>query len=167
MTIVYNSKAGHTRRYAEMLSRAEKLKIYSLDEARDVLPRGEEVLFFGWLMAWHISGIDQAVRRFAVKAACGVGMSLPGEAVLSGMKKANYLPDGPLFYLQGGWDPKAVGWIQRRMVAMATRPARLELEKKPERTIGEEMFLIMLREGADFVEYQNLRPLQNWLAARE
>ena len=165
MTIVYNSKTGHTRQYAEMLAAAEKMKVYSLQEAQNVLPEKEPVLFLGWLMAGHISGIDQAVRRWDVRCAVGVGMAPDGKDNLATMAKANFVPNAPLFYLQGGWAPKKVGWFQRRAVGMVTRATRKQLLAKKNRTRQEEAYLSMLIRGGSFVEYQNLKPIQDWLAA--
>ena len=168
MTIVYQSKTGHTRQYAEMLAKAEHLKAYSMAEAEGTLPKGEDVLFFGWLMAGHISGIDQAVRQWNVRAACGVGMSPAETVVMDTMAKANYVPNAPLFYLQGGWAPKKVGWFQRRMVGMVTRSVRKTLrENGTNRTEQEQAYYDMLVKGGSFVAYQNLKPIQNWLAKQD
>lgn len=163
MTIVYNSKTGHTRQYAEMLAKAAKLKALPMDEAMAALPEQEPVLFLGWLMAGHISGIDQAVRRWDVKCAAGVGMSPAGKDVLATLAKANYVPGAPIFYLQGGWSPKQVGWFQRRAVNAVTRATRKALQAKSKRTEQEQAYLNMLLRGGSFVEYQNLKPLQDWL----
>ena len=165
MTIVYNSKTGHTRQYAEMLAKAEKLKVYSMQEAQAELPEKEPVIYMGWIMAGHISGIDQAVRRWDVRCAVGVGMSPDGKENLATMTKANFVPNAPLFYLPGGWAPKKVGWFQRRAVGMVTRGIRKQLQAKKKRTQQEETYLSMLIRGGSFVEYQNLKPIQDWLAA--
>ena len=165
MTIVYNSKTGHTRQYAEMLARATKQKVFSLQEAQSSLPEQEPVLFLGWVMAGHISGIDQAVRRWNVRCAVGVGMSPAGKEILSNLAKANYIPNAPVFYLQGGWAPKKVGWFQRRAVGMVTRGVRKQLQAKSNRSQQEEAYLSMLVRGGSFVEYQNLKPIQEWLEA--
>lgn len=165
MTIVYNSKTGHTAQYAQMLAKAGKYKVYSLQEATTSLPEKEPVLFMGWLMAGHISGIDQAVRRWDVRCAVGVGMSPDGKENLATMAKANFVPNAPLFYLQGGWAPKKVGWFQRRAVGMVTRGIRKQLLAKKNRTEQEEAYLSMLIRGGSFVAYQNLKPIQAWLEA--
>ena len=165
MTIVYNSKTGHTRQYAQMLAKATKHKVYSVQEALSYLPEKESVLYMGWLMAGHISGIDQAVRRFDVRCAVGVGMSPDGKENLATMAKANFVPNAPLFYLPGGWAPKKVGWFQRRAVGMVTRGIRKQLQSKSNRTEQEDAYLSMLLRGGSFVEYQNLKPIQEWLEA--
>lgn len=164
MTIVYQSKTGFTRQYAEMLSKSAKVKAFSLDEAEATLPKGEEVLFMGWLMASHISGIDRAVRLWNVRAACGVGMSPASDSVLPTMTKSNYVPNAPLFYLPGGWAPKKVGWFQRRAVGMVTRSIRKTLrEKGSNRTEQEQAYYDMLVKGGSLVEFRNLKPVQQWL----
>jgi len=164
MTIVYQSKTGFTRQYAEMLSKATKVKALSLNEAEATLPKGDEVLFMGWLMAGHISGIDRAVRLWTIKAACGVGMSPASDSVLATMTKANYVPNAPLFYLPGGWAPKKVSWFQRRAVGMVTRSIRKTLrEKGDKRTEQEQAYYDTLVKGGSLVEFRNLKPVQEWL----
>ncbi len=61
MVIVYRSDTGYTQEYAEMLGKAEKRKVYSLEEARAKLDKGAEVFYMGPLMAGHIKSVDQAV----------------------------------------------------------------------------------------------------------
>ena len=101
MTIVYTSKTGFTREYAQMLGRAAGLPVCALDEATGKVGPGSDILYLGWLMAGHISGIDHAVKRFHVRAACGVGMTPPGDKVLQDLARSNYVPNAPIFYLQG------------------------------------------------------------------
>lgn len=164
MVIVYRSNTGFTRQYAEMLAKAEKMKCYELDQAVRSLEKGTEVLYMGPLMAGRIQGADQAVKQFAVKVACGVGMSPAGAQVLSTMSKANQIPNAPMFYLQGGWAPKKVSWFKRRAVNMVTKSTREALVKKGSgRTEEEQAYLDMLLKGGSFVAYKNLNSLRKWL----
>lgn len=161
MVIVYTSNTGFTYQYAQMLAKAEKMKFYELSEAQ--LDKDVPVLYMGPLMAGHISGLDEAVKRFSVEAVCGVGMSMPGKAVMESIGRANYLGDRPVFYLRGGWDPKRVGWLKRRMVNMATRSIRRPLQAKKDRTPQEEIQLNFFLRGGSFVAYQNLSEIRAWL----
>lgn len=164
MVIVYRSNTGFTKQYAEMLGRAEKMKVLSVSEAEGRIPAGEPVFFMGPLMAGHITGIDQAVKQYAVKGACGVGMSPPSRQVLETLSKANYIPDAPIFYLQGGWAPKKVGWLKRRMVGMATKSMREALrDKGGRRTPEEDRQLDFLLHGGSCVAFENLEAIQAWL----
>ena len=164
MVIVYKSNTGFTREYAEMLAKAEKLKLYELSQAEGELEPGTEVFYMGPLMAGHIGGIDQAVKRFSVKGACGVGMTQPGAQSLTALGKANYVPGAPVFYLQGGYAPQKVGWLKRRMVNMATKASREALrEKGSRRTPQEQAQLDMLVKGGSFVAYENLGMIRSWM----
>lgn len=163
MVIVYRSNTGFTKQYAEMLAKAEKMKVYHLDETGG-LDQGTEVFFMGPLMAGHIAGVDQAMKRFQVKGVCGVGMSPASQQTLDTLSKANYVPNAPIFYLQGGWSPKQVGWIKRRMVNMVTRSMRRTLrDKGSRRTPEEQRQLDFLEKGGSFVAFENLEPIRDWL----
>lgn len=164
MVIVYRSNTGFTREYAEMLGKAEKLKVCPLAEAQGKVGPGESVFFMGPLMAGHISSVDQAVKQFAVKGVCGVGMSPASQQVLDTLAKANYVPNAPIFYLQGGWAPKKVGWLKRRMVGMATRSMREALrDKGSRRTPEEDKQLDFLLHGGSFVAFENLDTIRAWI----
>ena len=167
MVIIYRSNTGFTREYAEMLGKAEKLKVYSAREAADSVPAGEPVFFMGPLMAGHITGIDKAVKRYTVKGVCGVGMSPPSQQTLDALAKANYDPGAPIFYLQGGWAPDRVGWFKRRMVNMVTKSTREALRGKGHRrTHAEEAQYQMLLKGGSFVSFDNLRSICVWLKSQ-
>ena len=163
MVIVYRSNTGFTKEYAEMLAKAEHLKLYSLARAGEP-EEGTEVFFMGPLMAGHIAGVDQAVKRFRVKGVCGVGMSPPSRQVLDTLTRANYVNGAPIFYLQGGWAPKKVGWVRRRMVNLVTRSMRQSLRGKgSRRTPQEEKLLEMLEKGGSFVSFENLGTIRAWM----
>ena len=163
MVILYQSNTGFTREYAQMLSKAEKLKCFELGSESQPRP-GEEIFYMGSLMAGHITGLDQAMKRYKVRGVCGVGMSPPGDGVMAAMARANYVGDAPLFYLQGGWAPKKVGWLKRRMVGMATRSARRALEEKGGlRTPQEQEQLDFLVGGGSRVAFENLSPIRAWM----
>ena len=164
MVIVYRSNTGFTREYAEMLGKAEKMKVFPLTEAQGKVGPGESVFYMGPLMAGHITGVDQAVKQFTVKGVCGVGMSPASQQVLDTLSKANYVPGAPLFYLQGGWAPKKVGWLKRRMVGMATKSMRESLrDKGSRRTPEENKQLDFLLHGGSFVAFENLETIRVWM----
>lgn len=161
MVIVYQSNTGFTKEYAEMLGKAEKLKVYHLDRA-DV-PAGTEVFYMGPLMAGRITGLSKAIKQFSVVGACGVGMSPPGRDILNTLSKANFVPNAPIFYLQGGWAPKQVSWVERQAVNMVTGKFRAALQTKAKRTREEQANLDMLLHGGSMVAYENLSTIRTWM----
>ncbi|NBI67490.1 hypothetical protein D1646_11845 [Pseudoflavonifractor sp. 60] len=164
MVIVYRSNTGFTQEYAEMLGKAEKMKVFSVAEAEDGVPPGENVFYMGPLMAGHISGVDQAVKKFTVKGVCGVGMSLASQQLLDALAKANYVPNAPIFYLQGGWAPRKVSWLKRRMVNMVTKSNREALQAKGSRRTPEESKqLDILLHGGSWVSFERLDTIRSWM----
>ena len=164
MVSVYRSNTGFTREYAEMLGKAEKMKVFRLFEAGEKVPDGTPVFYMGPLMAGHIAGVDRAVKQFNLRGVCGVGMSPPSPQVSEVLAKANYVPGAPMFYLQGGWAPKQVSWLKRRMVGMATRSIREALrDKGGRRTPEENRQLDFLVHGGSFVAFENLEAIRKWI----
>lgn len=161
MVIVYQSNTGFTKQYAEMLAKAEKLRLFSVEEAQ--LDAETEVFYMGPLMAGRITGADKACKQFKVVGVCGVGMSPPGKDVLNTISKANAAIPVPMFYLQGGWAPKNVGFIKRRAVEMVTKSFREALQAKRNRTEYEQQNLDMLLKGGSFVAYKNLDTIRKWM----
>ena len=168
MDVVYCSHTGYTREYAQLLGRAERLRVYSLEEARNQLEPGGQVFFFGPLMAGTVTGLKEARRRFQVLGACGVGMSPPGPQALGALKQKNGTGELPLFYLQGGWAPDRVGRVKRYMVGLATRSIRRALEEKGDnRTPEEQAQLEFLISGGSFVRPEHLAEIRAWMHAVE
>lgn len=168
MVIIYRSNTGFTKAYAEMLGKAEKRKVYSVAQAEGAVEPGAAVFYMGPLMAGHISGVDQAVKRYRVVGVCGVGMSPPGQKVLENLAKANYVPGAPIFYLQGGWAPKKVSWLKRRMVGMATRSTREALrDKGSRRTPEEQAQLEFLLKGGSYVSFDRLDAIRDWMRGQD
>ena len=166
MVIVYRSNTGFTREYAGMLGKAEKLKVFSAEEAEGRVSPEEPVLYMAPLMAGHITGIDQAVKRYALRGVCGVGMSPASRQTMETLSRANYVPNAPIFYLQGGWAPKRVGWLKRRMVNMVTKSIRESLRNKGSRRTPEEsQYLNFLLHGGSYVAFEHLEPIRKWMNA--
>ena len=118
----------------------------------------------GPLMAGHIEGVDQAVKRYQVRGVCGVGLSPSGRQVLETISRANYVPNAPIFYLQGGWAPKKVSWLKRRMVGMATKSLRESLQDKGSRRTPEEQAqLDLLVKGGSRVAFERLEAIRDWM----
>ena len=141
MVILYQSKTGFTKQYAEMLGESEHVEVLPLKEAEQKLSSGTPVLFLGPLSAGRIVGLPEKLRQ------------------------GNQLGDLPVFYLQGGWAPDRVNSMTRAMVNLVTRSIRRELQAKgADRTPREEAMLDMLLHGGSFVSPDNLPSLQNWLS---
>ena len=165
MVIVYTSQTGFTKQYAELLSQETGMQVYTVKEAGFQLPKDSEIIYMGWMMAGHISGLDKATHRYKIPVACGVGMSFPSASVLSIMQKSNYLTDGTLFYLHGGYAPDKLKGLKRHMLNIVLKGIRQRLAEKPNRTEEEFEQLKYYKEGGSFVSLERLEPLIQWIEA--
>ncbi len=142
--IIYESNAGSTGQYAEMLAKKLGIPAYSLKEARSALPQNEEAVFLGWVFANKIQGLKKAAKRWKLTCVCAVGMNPPGEQYLKILKEANPV-DIPLFYLRGRLDKSKLKWLEKKL--LDTIRIDLEKSKKP----GTEEMISILQNGCDYV----------------
>lgn len=110
--IVYTSRTGFTKRYAQLLAKRTGVSAYSWKEAAERLPRGSEIFYMGWLMAGSVQGLGRAMDRYTVRGAAIVGISPAGNGDLWTEAKINGgVSDGGgrVFYLRGATLRKSWG----------------------------------------------------------
>ena len=146
--IVYTSNTGHTKKYAELFAAKTGLACFSLADAKGQLQQGDEVIYFGWIMAGTISGLKKALPVCRVRAAVGVGMTEPTDEYIENVKKVNPLSDIPCFYLRGGYDLSKLRGLNKAIFNMA---------RASEKKAGH-----VLPDSEDFVSEENLAALLNW-----
>ena len=160
--IVYTSKTGFTRQYAQMLGGKLGLPVYPLQEAFSELPRGSSVIYLGWLMAGKVQGYAQAAKRYRIGAVCGVGMGATGSQIQD-LRRANALPDSlPVFTMQGGFDMNRLRGIYKFMMTVMAKTAGKGLADKTDRTPEEDAMLELLLHGGSRVSEDNLKSVLEW-----
>ena len=127
--IVYESYAGHTKAYAELLSEKLQLPAYSLQEAKAQLTPHTEILFMGWMMAGILKGWKKAKRRYQPKAVCAVGMASHSAEAAQKIGKQNGCGEMPVFMIRGGLDMDKLKPLYRMMMEKLLSV----LEKKQDR----------------------------------
>jgi len=160
--IIYKSNAGHTKEYAAMLGAKTGLPVYDADKAAASLKKSDEVIFLGWIRAGALAGYEKAKKRYDIKAVCAVGMSVPDQKTADELRKKHRIEGIGLFYLQGGFDISRLSGIYKFMMNQMIRMMEPALLKKEDKTEAEEEYLKMIKEGGDFVNEENLRPVIEW-----
>ena len=160
--IVYTSGTGYTKQYAEMLGEKLSLPVYSLDEAKKSICKGDEIIYLGWLMAGFVSGYKEAKKRFSVNAVCAVGMGANGGQTEDIRKQNKIGEDIPLFVLQGGLDMARLNPVYRFMMKIVTKKIEKDMLAKQDRTEDEENILTMTQKGGSYVNEKNLAPVIEW-----
>lgn len=160
--IVYTSKAGHTKKYAEILGKKLNLPVYELSVAFKKLQKGSEIIYLGWLMAGKVKGLKKASKHFDIKAICGVGMS-SGDSQLVDMSKANQISgSATVFYLQGGFEIEKLHGIYKLMMKVMKSTLGKGLADKQNRTQEEDDMLNLMIHGGDMVKENNLMQIVDW-----
>ena len=163
--IIYESNAGHTKKYAEMLSEETGIPAVPLMEAIRSIAPGTDIFFMGWICGGKISGLQFAQQRFSLAAIAAVGIVFPSVEVVDKLIVQNALDDGPhtlegpFFYLQGGVEPEKLGWMKRKVLKMIAN----NLQKKTPETKEEWDLIDALTIGADYVAKENLNSIISWM----
>lgn len=160
--IVYTSRMGHTRRYAQLLGENTGLPVCALEQADKELKRGSGVIYLGWLCASHIKGYKRAARKYEVLAVCGVGLCDTG-TLIEQLRRVNGIARKmPVFSLQGGMDRGQLRGMGKWMIHMLEKG----LSDQKQRSAQDERMLELLRSDADHVSVENLRDVMAWWAAQ-
>ncbi len=160
--IVYESNTGFTREYAEMLAAKTNSQALALVQAEKNLEKGTAIFFLGWICAGKISGFKQAAKRFDIRAAAGVGISIPDDTMIPTMKEHNKITV-PLYYLQGGVKPEALSPIKRKLLGMIAD----QYAKSAASTDTDWKMVDVMRIGGTFVDEKNLSEILAWFAEQK
>ncbi len=156
MIIVYESKTGFTKKYAEILALKTGMKLFPLSEIQWA-ERNEKTIFLGWLKAGKIQGLNRA-RKLDLRAICATGTGSveenSEESIITGNKVGNI----PLFYIRSGCLPlRSLKGTDKLMMSMFLK----FLKKRKDEKYSEAIDHII--NGFDGVKEENLDPLVRWM----
>ena len=156
--IVFTSKSGFTRQYAQLLGKELRLPVYTLEEALYGLGQDSLILYLGWIHASSVQGYRRAAKKFRICAVCAVGLCDTG-TLLNEVRKATGIPlEIPLFTLQGGFDREKLKGMDKLLISMLTKG----LSSKQQRTEQEERMLSLLQTDGCYVSKENLTEVLDW-----
>lgn len=161
MIIIYESKTGFTKRYADMLAAKTGLKVFRVKELSKV-GRDEEIIFLGWMKVGKIQGLDK-LRKYKVKAVCGSGTGQTAEPDTGTVIARNNIEGIPFFYLRGGCFPlKELKGMDKIMLSMFVKM----LKNRKNKDEKNDEAIAIIEKGFDGVKEENLKPVLEWLNAR-
>ena len=119
--VTYQSKTGFTKKYAEWISNELNTEIKDIKNV-DNLNKYDLIIYGGWIFGGMIMGLDK-IRKLNPKklVVFGVGYTPKDKVNIEDMAKLNNLGNIPLFYYEGGTNPKKMGFIGRMIVKMVTK----------------------------------------------
>ena len=65
--IIYCSKRGSAKEYAQKLGEMTSLPVYDLKTAAKSLKKGEPIIYIGWVCAGKVKGLEKAAARYKIK----------------------------------------------------------------------------------------------------
>lgn len=163
--VLYESKTGYTRRYAEWISEEVKGDLLTLKEATLGRVRAADLLIFGGNIRGSIISGQEKMMRLAQKAGgkktfyFGVGMRPVTPRTLELLRKNNWIAEN-LFYFRGGLDQEALSPGDRTMLRVYQAMLKRRREIHPE----DEQLLRDLRVPGDFSDREQIKPLLNAVA---
>lgn len=147
--VTYRSKTGFTKRYAEWISEELKCDLKEVSKVgKNEILEYDLVIHGGWIMGGMINGFNK-IKKFNPKRLIvfGVGYTPKCEVDLANMITFNNLGDIPLFYFEGGMNPKKMGFIGRSMVKAVTKKKLEFIDNTKKENIFE---LIKMVNGLNF-----------------
>lgn len=156
--IVYTSKTGHTKRYAEMLANIINIKAYSLEDAKLELKKSIPIIYLGYIHASHINKYSYVEKQFKICAVCGVGLCDNGTKVNEVRKATNISSSIPLFTLQGGINKKELKGLDKMLISMLIKG----FSKQKNRSDEDERMFELLTNDSDYVKEENLNLVLQW-----
>ncbi len=161
MVIIYESKTGFTKKYADMLSSKTGMTAFRTNEIPKI-NHDEEIIFLGWMKAGKIQGLDK-VRKYNIKAVCGSGTARTAEPDEKTVITRNKIGNIPFFYMRGGCLPLSeIKGFDKLLLMMFVK--MLKSRKDNDERIKEAISNI--ENGYDGVKEENLEPVLDWLNAR-
>ena len=169
--ILYGSRYGSARRYAQELSKQTDIPAVSYQEAPP-LSKLETIVYIGALYAGGVLGLTKTLRRQSFGehqrlVIVTVGLADPDilqnrENIRNALQKqipAQLYGRAAVFHLRGAIDYQALSLGHRTMMALLHR----SLQKKPAEEWSEEDKALMETYGkqVDFVDFASLRPIIN------
>lgn len=169
--ILYGSRYGSARRYAQELSKQTDIPAVSYQEAPP-LSKLETIVYIGALYAGGVLGLTKTLRRQSFGehqrlVIVTVGLADPDilqnrENIRNALQKqipAQLYGRAAVFHLRGTIDYQALSLGHRTMMALLHR----SLQKKSAEEWNEEDRALMETYGkrADFADFASLRPIVN------
>lgn len=161
--IIYESNAGHTKKYAEMLAEKTGLKAYTLKEAAKNVSKKSDVIYMSWVKNGKIQNLSKARSRYNLKGICAVGMngySKQAVATLQDKNKIHALKE-KLFYMQGGFEMDKLKGINKFLMNTLSKSLEKVSEARKLPPDQAEM-LRMLKNPVDSVRVNNIREIYSW-----
>ncbi len=165
--IIYGSRYGSTKRYAERLAEMTGTEAVEYKEAKD-LDDYDRIVYLGSLYAGGVTGLKQTVGKMSPQQeliVATVGLADPTDAAnvahirlsIKGQIPAHFYDESRLFHLRGAIDYTKLNLKYRLMMSLLVK----KVAKLPEEQQNAETKAMLDTYGkqVDFVDFSSLQPI--------
>jgi menaquinone-dependent protoporphyrinogen IX oxidase len=163
--VVYKSKSGFTKKYAEWISRELEADIYEASQVNlAMMAAYDAIIYGGGLYAGGINGvklIKENLHRLAGKKVVvyATGASPSGEDVINEVRNSNFTPEQQkkirFFYLRGGFNFNKLSPFYKGVMSLM----KWTLERKKNPTADDRGMLAAFDHPVDFTDEKNIKEL--------
>lgn len=153
--IIYQSKTGHTKEYAESLSKELKIPCYSVQDAKEKVNKKDEIIYLSWIRATTIVGYKKINRKYKVAAIGAVGAYPKSNEYTKQLKEYNHITQ-ELFYLRGGINYEKLNKFYQKILKLVGKAITLENPRDKEMSR-------LFEKGGNFVNSKQLKPMIEYI----
>lgn len=153
--IVYQSKTGHTKEYAESLSKELRTPCYSVGDAKEKVNKKDEIIYLSWIRATTIVGYKKINKKYKVAATGAVGAYPKSNEYTKQLKEYNHMTQ-ELFYLRGGINYEKLNKFYQKILKLVGKAIALENPRDKEMSR-------LFEKGGNFVNPKQLKPMIEYI----
>ena len=172
ITIVYSSKYGSTKEYAQELHRRRGGKLLPIKHFNAKKVETNVVVFFAPIYAFgllNLSVLERSITRLRNKkvAVFCVGASPYKPKEFRRLYRKNFdgpLKDIPAFYGRGAWQLEKMTSRDKLMLKLVRQ--KIKTKTKSKMAPWEEEFLSFYKKSWNWVDFSYLDPVEEWMDAK-
>jgi Flavodoxin len=164
--VIYQSKTGFTKKYAEWISEKLSADIFEASEVTAArLTAYDNVIYGGGLYAVGIKGVKLITKNFdKIKdkkvIVFATGVSPVSEEVVSEVKKNNFTSEQQklikFFYLRGGFDYRKLGFIDKVIMTLLKVSIKWKQKRNKQLTSDEIGMLAIYDKPTDYTKQNKI-----------
>jgi menaquinone-dependent protoporphyrinogen IX oxidase len=166
--VLYKTKAGHTKRYAEMIAKEIDAECISVEKAVQVDFETYDLCVYGGSL--HAAGIDgykyfrELVRMSSKETVIfAVGASPKKDGIVEEIRRNSFISTEekgiPLFYLRGGFDYSRLPLFDKALMFLLKMKLRMKKDKNPD----DSALLASYEKPLDTVKKENINEMVEYI----
>lgn len=153
--IIYQSKTGYTKEYAESLSKELKIPCYSVQDTKEKVNKKDEIIYLSWIRATTIVGYKKINKKYQIAAIGAVGAYPKSNEYTKQLKEYNHITQ-ELFYLRGGINYEKLNKFYQKILKLVGKAITLENPRDKEMSR-------LFEKGGNFVNSKQLKPMIEYI----